>query len=199
MTSQVAIGNLGLQKLGLDPLVSFADKSKAGRAISAAYDPMRKMELRSHHWKFAEKDTNLPSDLASPLFTWNLSYTLPTDCLRLLFIAGMRQSLGQIDYRTGFEGMYTIKGRQIYTNIVSPLPITYTQDVTDTTLFDDCFNDMLACRIALQTCIHLTQNDKLKADIAREYKRSLNQAVIAGSVELPPQGLADDSFILSRL
>lgn len=199
MTAQTDIGNLSLQKLGLDPIVSFADKSKAARAIAAAYDPMRQLELRAHNWKFAEKDDNLAALAAAPLFTWNLMYQLPSDCLRLLMMAGIRQTLGSINYRTGLEGLYTIKGRNIYTNLTAPLAITYTSDVTDTTLFDSCFVDMFACRIALQTCIQLTQNSALKTDIAREYKRSLNQAVIAGSVELPPQGIADDSYVLSRL
>lgn len=199
MTAKTQIQNLGLQKLGLDPIVSDADKSKPARAMAAAYDPMRQYELRAHNWKFAEMDANLPALATAPLFSWNVAFQLPTDCLRLLQIAGIRQSLGGAMYRTGLEGLYTIKGRMIYTNLTAPLPITYTTDVTDTTLFDANFVDMLACRLAMQTCIQLTQNNQLKTDIAREYKRSLNQAVISGSVELPPQGIADDSFVLSRL
>lgn len=199
MTAQTDIANLALQKLGLDPIISFADKSKAARAVAAAYDPMRQMELRSHNWKFAEKDANLPVDVTAPLFSWNFAYQIPTGCLRFLQIGGIRQSLGGAMYRTGLEGLYTIKGNKIYTNLAAPLPITYTDDVIDTTLFDANFVDMLACRIALQTCIQLTQNDALKTALAREYKRSLNQALISGSVELPPQGIADDSFVLSRL
>jgi hypothetical protein len=199
MTSKTAIQNQGLQKLGLDPIISDADKSKSARAMLSAYNPMRQYELRAHNWKFAEVDKNLAVDTTQPIFSWTYAYQLPSDCLRLLQIAGIRQSLGSASYRTGLEGLYTIKGRKILTNLTAPLPITYTSDIEDTTLFDSNFTDMLACRLALQTCIHLTQNDKLKADIAREYKRSLNQALISGSVELPPQGIADDSFVLSRL
>lgn len=201
MTDQTTIVNLGLQKLGLDPIVSLADKIKNARAMAISYDPMRKYELRAHNWKFAETDQNLPMDAAAPIATWQRSFTLPTNCLRFLWITGVRQSLGTAMYRTGMEGeqLYTIKGRKIYTNLAAPLMITYTQDVQDTTLFDDCFNDMFACRLALQNCIQLTQNDTLKQSLAKEYKRSLNQAVISGSVELPPQGIADDSFTLSRL
>lgn len=201
MAAQVEICNLALQKLGLDPIVSINDAVKAARAMKTAYDMQRQNELRAHHWKFAEVDVNLAALTATPVFTWQLQYQLPTDCLRLVTIAGVRQTLGTMNYRTGEEGerLYTIKGRKLLTNLPAPLGITYIADVTDTTLFDANFNDMFACRLGIQTCYHLTQNDNLKNSLAKEYKRALNQAVLSGSVELPPEGIADDSFVLSRL
>lgn len=199
MTSQVTIVNIGLQKLGLDPILSLADKVKTARAMNLSYDPQRQNELRAHNWKFAEKDDQLAADVAVPVFDWQRSFTMPSDLLRLLTLGSNRQSLGGANYRTGFEAMYTIKGRKIYTNLSDPLPVTYTWDVTDTTLFDACFVDMFACRLAIQNCIYLTQNSGLRDSLAKEYKRALNQAVISGSVELPPQGIADDSFTLIRL
>lgn len=201
MTAQTDLLNLSLQKLGLDPIISIDDKTKSARAMKTAYDPQRRNELRAHHWKFAEKDANLGADTAAPLVTWQRSMQLPADYLRLVTICGVRQSLGGMDYRTGTEGegLYTIKGKAIYTNLPAPLPISYIWDVTDTTQFDSCFVDMFACRLAAQTCTQLTQNSTLKGEIWKEYKRALNQAVLIGSIELPPQGIADDSFSLCRL
>lgn len=199
MTDKTGICNLGLQKLGLDPIVSIDDSVKTARAMKTAYDMVRQNELRAHNWKFAEKDDNLPALSEAPLFDWNFIYQMPTDCLRLRQIAGIRQSLGRIDYRSGLENLYTIKGRRIYTNLTAPLPIIYTWDVTDTTLFDPNFNEMLACRLARQTCRYLTQNDAAKLDLDKDYKLAKNQALISGALELPPEGIADDSFITSRL
>lgn len=201
MSSQVDEVNGALQKLGLDPIVSLSDKDKRARSMALAYDKVRQSELRAHNWKFAEVDA--PGGLAALTVSgsdnWLYEYPLPNDCLRVLSLGMNRQSIGGILYRTGFEQMYTIKGKSLFSNIASPCPLTYTSDVTDTTLFDACFSDMFQCKLAYQTCIHLTQNQTLKSDIAKEYKRALNQALLAGSVELPPQGIADDSYTLSRL
>lgn len=199
MADKTGICNLALQKLGLDPIVSIDEATKAARAMKTAYDMARQHELRAHDWKFAEADANLASLAEAPLFDWNLIYQLPAGCLRLRQIAGIRQSLGGIDYRTGLERLYTIKGRRIYTNLTAPLPIIFTDDITDTTLFDANFNEMFACRLAKQTCRHLTQNDAAKADIDKDYKTAKNQALLSGALELPPEGIADDSFVTSRL
>lgn len=199
MATQTQIINLALQKLGLAPLISIADKNTRAYAMMAAYDLQRQNEIRAHDWKFAEKDGAIPADVATPANTYLYQYTEPTDCLRFIMIAGYRQSLGRTFYRTGLEQLYTIKGKKILTNLPAPLQVTYLYDVTDCTIFDANFVDMFACRLAGQTCIQLTQNATLKGDLSKEYKRSLNQALISGSIELPPQGLAEDSFILSRL
>lgn len=199
MASQTEICNLALQKLGLDPVVSIDDKVKAARSMKTAWDMMRQNELRAHNWKFAEKDASLAALSESPLFDWNLIYQLPADYLRLRRIAGIRQSLGGIDYRSGLEKLYTIKGKRIYTNLTAPLPIIYTGDITDTTLFDANFNEMFACRMAKQTCRHLTESDTASEDIKKDYKYAKNQALLSGAIELPPEGIADDSFVLSRL
>lgn len=199
MASQTQIINLALQKLGLTAVISINDSNTRARAMLNSYDLERQSELRAHDWKFAEKDANIPADVAPPLFSWNLQYTEPTDCLKFLMIAGYRQSLGGTLYRTGLEGLYTIRGKKILTNLVAPLPVTYIYDCTDTTLFDANFVEMFACRLAGQNCIQLTQNATLKESIAKEYKHALNQALISGACELPPQGIADDSFSLCRL
>jgi hypothetical protein len=199
MADKTGICNLALQKLGLDPIVSIDDREKSARAMKTAYDMMRQNELRAHNWKFAEQDANLAALSDAPLFDWNLQYQLPADYLKLRQIAGIRQSLGGIDYRSGLEKLYTIKGRRIYTNLTAPLPIIYTGDITDTTLFDANFNEMFACRLSKQTCRYLTQNDNAIADINRDYRYARNQAVLSGALELPPEGMADDSFVTSRL
>ena len=200
MASDVDIANRALQKLGEARIVSVfpPDDLKSARALNAAFEIVRDNELRAHWWNFARARTTLPSDTAKPAFDFNFQYTLPADCLRVRVVGNMRQSLGLLNYRTGLEALYAIEGRKILTDLGAPLSLEYTSRVTDTTLWDACFIEAFACKLAIETAYELTQNDAKGESLRRDYKRAIREAVLANAIELPPEGFTDDSFVLSR-
>ena len=200
MSSDVDIANRALQKLGEARIVSVfpPDDLKSARAMNAAFEMVRDNELRAHWWNFAKARTTLPADVATPAFDFNFQYTLPADCLRVRIVGNMRQSLGMLNYRTGLEKLYTLEGRKILTDLTAPLSLEYTSRVSDTSQWDACFVEAFACKLALETCYEITQSDSKSAMLRQDYKRAVREAVLANAIELPPDGIADDSFILAR-
>lgn len=200
MASDVQIANRALQKLGEARITSVfpPDNLKSARAVNAAWEIVRDNELRAHCWNFAKELTTLPADAAVPSYGWNVQYTLPADCLRVRVVGNMRQSLGLLNYRTGLEGLYTIAGRKILTSLTAPLPLEYTKRITDTSVWDANFVEAFACKLAEEICVEITQSDAKKESLRRDYKRAIREAVLANAIELPPQGMADDSFVLAR-
>lgn len=198
MAADTDIANRALQKLGEARITLLTDNSKAARAMNAAFPIVRDNELRAHYWNFARARASLASDSAAPAFGFNLQYTLPADCLAVRIVGNMRQALGLLNYRTGLEQIYRIEGRKIVTDLTAPLAIEYTTRVTDYTLWDAAATEAFATKLALETCEELTQSDAKKESLRRDYKRAIREAVIANAIELPPQGLADDAFVLAR-
>jgi hypothetical protein len=200
MSSDVDIANRALQKLGEARIVSVfpPDDLKSARAMNAAFEMVRDNELRAHWWNFAKARATLPADVATPAFDFNFQYTLPADCLRVRIAGNMRQSLGLLNYRTGLEKLYAIEGRKILTDLAAPLSLEYTTRVTDTSLWDACFVEVFACKLAMETCYEITQSDSKSAMLRQDYKRAIKEAILANAIELPPEGLADDSFVLAR-
>ncbi len=201
MSSDVVIANRALQKLGEDRVTAInpPDASKAARAIAACWDTVRDRELRAHAWSFARVLATLPADALPPPFNYSAQYQLPADCLRILVVGNMRQSLGLLNYRSGLEAMYRVYGRKIYTSLPAPLALEYTARITDTAQWDACFVEAFACKLALEVCEELTQNAEKKKLILYDYKEAISEALLANAVELPPEGLCDDSFVLARL
>lgn len=200
MASNTDIANRALQKLGEARVSSVfpPDALKSARAVNAAFDIVRDNELRAHWWNFAKARTTLPADTVGPDFGYVYQYTLPADCLRVRVVGNMRQSLGLLNYRTGLEKLYAIEGRKILTDLTAPLALEYTARVSDTSLWDACFVEAFACKLAEEICYEITQSDSRYESLRRDYKRAIREAVLANAIELPPEGLADDSFVLAR-
>lgn len=201
MVADVEIGKLALQKMGeTTPLISLfpPDNTKPARELNACYNPLRRALLRAYRWSFAKERASLAAEATPPAGEYLYQYELPTDCLSLRTIGNARQQI-DVDYKTGMEQLYSIRGRMIETNLTPPLAIVYTKDVTDTSLFDACFVIMFACDMSLQTCESITQSDSKKESIRKDRKLAKTEALRANAIELPPQAIAEDSWVNSRL
>lgn len=199
MPSEVEIANRALQKLGEARIASLEDNVKPAREMKAAFAIVRAAELRAHRWNFAIVRVNLPALSSVPAHGFNQEFQLPSDCLRVLEVGNVRLDLGGIDYRTGMESLFQIEGRKILSDLSAPLPVRYISDITDASLFDACFVDSFACRLAIETCEALTQSTSKKQEIKRDYMRSIRAAKLTDAIENPPEGMAATTLELARL
>jgi hypothetical protein len=190
MSSSVDICNRALQKLGAERIISLTQNSKEGRACNLAYEPVRDAELRAHTWNFAIKRRELAADATPPVYGYNYSYTLPTDCLRLL----------KNDYREEYYPKdWKVEGRKILTNYGAPLQIRYVARITDTTLFDPLFIETLSCKLAMEMCEELTQSNTKRQMAAEEYKAVLREARKMNAFENAPAEQDIDTWLTVRL
>lgn len=218
IASKTAICNFALVSVLGDVRVNSIDEqTKSAQILRDNYDLIRQSELRKSFWKFSLKNSLIASILPPPnKFPNGLPppyvylYQMPTDCLRLISFAGMRQSLGMINYRTGLEKFYDWQGNYIFTNLgtgvtwdptVPPTSqwIQYVADVTDTTQFDSNFAISFACALGVACCEAITGASTKYQKALNDYNRSITAALVNNAIEQLPEGLADDSYVLSRL
>jgi hypothetical protein len=199
MASQVEIANRALTKLGAARIISFADDNKQSRSVNSMFSVVRDAELRAHLWSFTIKRDSLPALTTTPAWGYDYEYQLPPDCLRLLEVDDIYPGPNLDDYRNANTQEFTIEGRKILTNKDAPLKIRYVSRVADTTQWDATFVEAFACRLAMEMCEDLTQSNSKKESVKDDYNTAIMMAIRANAIELPPQDLPDDSWVMSRL
>ena len=199
MATVVEIVNVALTLLGESRIMALTDNSKPAREASAIYDQTRDALLAGYNWSFAKTRAQLPASSTAPAFEYGAAYPLPTDCLRLLFIGDYYVGADLTDYRGAPTEMFTIEGREILTDMGAPLNVKYIRRVSDSTQFSANFSAALSARMAELLAEPLTQSDTKRARAEATFKDAIRTAIRANAIELPPQKMADDEWILSRL
>lgn len=198
MASKVEIANRALTKLGQSRILTLTDDVKAAREVNSCFDILRDAELRANNWSFSIKRTQLAALVSTPAWGFDNQFQLPSDYLKLLAINDSWR-VGIQDYITGPSDPFKIEGGKILTDMDAPLKIRYVARIEDTGLYDACFVEALACRIAAEVCESLTQSTSKKDVAWSEYKQAIDAAHAANAIEVPSEVVADDTWILSRL
>lgn len=200
MASRVDIANLALTQLGsATKITSLTDNGVPARAINAVYDITRKALLRRYQWSFALTRTSLPALSTAPAWGFARQFQLPSDFLRVVQVNDVAAVPALNDYTDGDVSAWAIEGQAILTDFDAPLKLRYVRDVTDEGVFDALFAVAFASRIAYLTCEQITQSNSKKQAAAADLKQAISDAVMTGAIEKPPQAIADDSWIVSRI
>ena len=191
----IDIYNLALQKLGAATLETVDEDSRNRRSCDNCYRILRDSELRAHPWTFSIKRVSLTASATIPLALTDTFYpnaaafVLPTDYLRILFPP--RTHIDWVIENIGPE-------KAIITNDAGPLTIRYISRVSDTTLFDDNFTEMLACKMAMFMAEQITQSNSKIANISAQYNEARKIARKMNAFEKIPFGGPEDSWITAR-
>lgn len=183
--SDVAICNSALVKVGAKRITTLADNTPEARLCSEQYGKVRDDLLRSHPWNFAIKRAQLTVS-TTPVFYYTHSFTIPADCLRILNII-------ELDDTTEWRK----EGNQILC-FEPGLSLTYISQVTNTTLHDAIFDEVLALKLAHDICYALTQSTTLKQLLAEEYKAALKDARTFDAQESSVRTVWSRDFFNSR-
>ncbi len=190
MTSEVAIANRALSKLGDDRILLLTDDVKAARTLRDMFDPVRDAELRRMRWKFAMVRTSLPALVATPAWGYTKQYTLPADYLAMVQINDYHVQL-----RSKVRPPYSIENGFILTDYEAPLKIRYISRIENTSLYDPLFVEVLACKLAMEACETLTQSETKFTRCADQYKWALTEAVRQDAIEMAPEEFPDGSWL----
>ena len=217
--SDIDICNLALTKLGQQPITSFTDNTTRSAIMGRNYAPLRD-KLQRKRWNFNRVYANQPALSTAPPFEYQYAYPLPDDYLRLELAAQVQPNgappPGQVpfgppisivgmpgvdlsDYNNSRSQDYRIVGKQIWSNIPPPLSIIYGARVTDPNMFDANFVETLATYLAFELCEVITNSNAKKAALGQDYKEELFEALNAKAIELPPEHIPDDTWVLSRI
>ena len=209
MTSKISVANRALTKLGANRITSFADNTKEARTVNNMFDVVRDDELRARAWSFSKKRIQLAADTDPPVFGYSFAYTLPVECLRIWEVEQTFWNGPDLaDYRNDGYKPYVLEGRKILTSAVdrdaitgtpNELKLVYLAQISDTTLWDANYVESFACRLAAEMCEDLTQSTTRRQLAWEEYDQSIKKARRANAIELPPEYISDDSWVIARL
>lgn len=199
MASSVEIANSALTKLGEKRIMSLEDNVKPAREINAIFELRRDKLLRTFNWSFAMKREQLNALADEPSWGYALQYQFPSDCLRMVQINDIWVIPSAADFVGGPDSEpYTIEGRHILTDWSAPLKVRYVRRVTNPGEFDACFVEAFAYDLANEICEAITQSSTKKEALMLGRKNEISEAIRANSIELPPQVIADDSWLAAR-
>jgi len=199
MASEVELVNVALTLLGEGRITSLDDDIKSAREAKALFTVNRDALLTSYTWSFAKARTQLSALVSTPVSEFNYQYQLPSDCLRVVKVGDYYMGLDVTDYRGASTKEFMIEGRLILTNLGAPLNLQYIARVVDTAQWQSTFARAFAAQMAMDLAEPLTQSDTKRDRAERAYARAISDAVRSNAIELPPERLPDDDWIMSRL
>jgi hypothetical protein len=180
------ICNSAISKVGGKILRSFDDDTPERDIVVRQYPYVRDMMLRSHTWQFAKHITVLaPISLSYYPRPWTRAFQVPADCARVLGHSAIRwERAGKVIYCT--EDSLTLR----YVRI--------TETTLGATNYDSDFGECLACYLAAETAMKLTQDPGLRASYLQQYGDLLRLARFNGAIETPPSGVSATQWLEDR-
>lgn len=198
-SSDVAIANLALTKLGELRIFDLTEDTKPAREVNAVYAMLRNKLQRRYAWRFCVKRTSLAASTTAPAFGYTYQYPLPADCLRVLQVGQYYPAPDLSNLVGGSTAEYSIEARQILSNDSGPLAVRYLARIEDPTQFDAAFDEALASWVAYNVAEALTQSSSKREQALQDFQLAIRDAVLANAIENPPQTLADDTWVAARL
>ena len=192
MASIVDICNSALNLLGASTISALSDDSKNARLCNQRYEPIRNRVFRSHAWNCLTKRVQLAQDSTGPVVEYSYSYTLPSDCLRVLKIhTGSTDSIASdIDYQ--------VEGRQIKTGQGTVYLIYIALDA-DPNNYDSYLQESISHQLAADICYAITSNATLAKNYMERADERLREARFIDATENALGTVESSEFIDARL
>ena len=192
MASVVDICNGALNQLGATTILSLTEDSKNARLCNSRFTQVRDALFRTHPWNCLQKRTELAKDTATPAWGFSSAFTLPADCLRLLYI---------IDY----DSNHKVEGRKILSN-TDTMKILYIGRITDPNEYDELLRETLSASLAADIAYGVTSSNPVAQNMYTLFQDKLKDARFVDSTEgqnnAPDLGMTDSidasTFITSR-
>lgn len=174
VTSDTAIVNSALIKLGVEPVLTLDDDSKRARAAKEQYPKIRDEVLTSHPWNFAIKRVKLAESTFVPAYEYEKAYTLPLDVLRIV-----RTNLnlaGSFPERKWATEINSDTGERILVTNSDDVRIEYIFRNETVAVYTATFIEVLASRLAAELAFSLLNNASLQVQMFSLYERLLRDA-----------------------
>lgn len=192
MASETSICNRALRILGVAPIVTLGEDTKAGSWAQETYTDARDGLLAEYPWNFAIARASLAAAGGGAAPAWGLAYlyALPADCLRVLAVEGEPEERVE---------PWKVEGRFIATDAVAPLNIRYIARVTDPAQFFPLFTDALVVRLAAEGAFHFTGSTSREEQLRQAYREMAANARRYDAQEGTAEGLVANDWLESRL
>jgi hypothetical protein len=162
MASKTDIVNIALGRLGAKRIMDVSDDTnKTARLANTFWDHTVREVLRSHPWNCAKTRVELGQLSTAPAFEWDYQYQLPSDFLRMVRLNGL------LAWEP--EDFYEIEGNVLLTD-QDAAKVQYIKHEEDTTKYDSLLVKAIACKLAAEMCVSLSEHEGLSASLMQEFE-----------------------------
>lgn len=187
-SSEVAIVNLALAKLGEESLTALSDATPAGRLATRHYASLRDAVLRTREWNCAVRRATLAQLSTAPTFGFAGAFALPADYIRALRLDDL-----SIDFR--IEN--TTDGRVLVSDR-SGINLVYIFRLTEVAKMDEGLKQAIAARLAWEFSYKLTGDNGLRKQMKEEYQEILQDGAFVDATEAPVEEIVASSWLEAR-
>jgi hypothetical protein len=185
MASITEICNRALIRLGADTITDISEQnSKEARLCNILYNQVRKELLRLHPWNFATKRQILAADVDDPDFEFYYSYSLPSDCIRVLKV-------------NDFTSNFKIEMNKLLSDD-DGIELIYIYDATDPTQFDTLFTSIFVLKLAMEMSYNITGATFAYGALQSEFNQLKREAKLFDAQEGIPDTWGDGDWLGSR-
>ena len=171
--TETDVANMALSRLGEESISNITDNDTRAISCRVHYELVRDALLRSHPWNFATARAEL-SATTTPPFKWDYAFILPDDFLRLITFNGVDAAMAVYEY--------TLEEGKILTE-ASSAKITYVKKITDPTLFDPLFTEVLTFRLASAIAMDITSEPSKRDEMEILAEQRLQKATFTDAGE----------------
>lgn len=195
MASQVSIANYAAVKVGAETaLSSLSENNKLARAISAVWDIALDATLAAHPWNFAIARASLPELVDLPAYGYTRQFQRPADMIRLVEV----NDVYVWGLEPGADAPYQFEGDTILSDHGAPLQLRYVRRITDTVKFSAGFVEAMACRIAQEIALTMTESSTTRQMMEMAFNAAIAEAKGVDGRENPPEIPYESDWILAR-
>lgn len=197
-STETDVGNAALWKIGERPVLSFDDGNDRARFLKTRFADVRDDELRSYRWSFALKRARLSALATTPAHGFSYEYAIPPDCLQMVEIDGQDVVFTLENSLAPGGAAFSLESGKILTDLSAPLNVRYVRREESVAIWDPCFVEAVACRLAVEGAEPLTQSDTKKVRATQAYTAAIKNARRMNAIERPSEGIGDSSWLLGR-
>lgn len=155
-SSETAIINAALRKIGGKRIASRTDGSKEANVADDLFDSVRDDLLRSHNWNFASKSVELARSATTPVLEFDYGYAVPSDWLRTVSVHDNDAGAGALAFREEL-----LNSQRVLLAGAENVYLRYVARVEDPNLWPSDFIAALEFALARDLAIPVAQSSAL--------------------------------------
>lgn len=185
------ICNMALDILKEAPLSSIDEDHPVANWCRRNFAVSRDSLLARADWNFAMKRASLAKDASAPAFGWKHSFTVPSDCLRIV-------PLTHNGLSEGTPIPHEIEGGKIFTDALGPLKVRYVARTEDYARYPAVFVEALSAYLASKAAHWITGKQGYQQIALQMFSESMRNAWLVDAIEGTAPRAADNEWISQR-
>jgi len=189
------ICNMAILHVGGSKISSINDNSVEATICEVHYEIARDKVLGDKDWTFATSRAEIAQNAVDPVFGYQGSFTLPSDCIRVMEVFEDANA-----YKNGNNPLeWEREENNISADTTGSVFIRYIKRIETTSRFSAGFVDALHHYLAYLLAVPLAQNKGLQTDMMNLYLRSLKDAANADGLQGRSKRIRSSRLVNARL